>query len=38
MGLLSIIVFIMAFVGFLTFGFNQAVCGSPPQRLRVNSR
>jgi len=36
MGLISIILFIMAFVGFLTFGFNQAVCGSPSTRLRVN--
>ncbi|KAL1880189.1 hypothetical protein VTK73DRAFT_6220 [Phialemonium thermophilum] len=36
MGLISIILLIMAFVGFLTFGFNQAVCGSPPPRLRVN--
>lgn len=36
MGLISIILFIMGFVGFLTFGFNQAVCGSPPLRLRVN--
>ncbi|KAH8878851.1 glycosyltransferase family 2 protein [Thozetella sp. PMI_491] len=36
MGLLSIIILIMAIVGFLTFGFNQAVCGSPPPRLRVN--
>lgn len=36
MGLISIILFIMGVVGFLTFGFNQAVCGSPPPRLRVN--
>ncbi|KAK4242347.1 glycosyltransferase [Achaetomium macrosporum] len=36
MGLISIILFIMAFVGFLTFGFTQTVCGSPPLRLRVN--
>jgi chitin synthase len=36
MGLISIILLIMAFVGFLTFGFNQAVCGSPPPRLKVN--
>jgi chitin synthase len=36
MGLISIIVVIMAVVGFLTFGFNQAVCGTPPLRLRVN--
>ncbi len=36
MGLISIILLIMAFVGFLTFGFNQAVCGTPGIRLRVN--
>lgn len=36
MGLISIILLIMGFVGFLTFGFNQAVCGNPPVRLRVN--
>jgi chitin synthase len=36
MGLLSIILLIMAFVGFLTFGFNQAVCGQPGLRLQVN--
>ena len=36
MGLISIILLIMAFVGFLTFGFNQAVCGNPPLRLHVN--
>ncbi|KAL2146711.1 hypothetical protein VTI28DRAFT_2862 [Corynascus sepedonium] len=36
MGLISIILFIMAVVGFLTFGFTQVVCGSPPLRLRVN--
>lgn len=36
MGLISIILSIMAVVGFLTFGFTQAVCGSPPERLRVN--
>ncbi|TDZ23869.1 Chitin synthase 4 [Colletotrichum orbiculare MAFF 240422] len=35
-GLISIILLIMGFVGFLTFGFNQAVCGTPPPRLRVN--
>ncbi|KAF6836857.1 chitin synthase 4 [Colletotrichum plurivorum] len=35
-GLISIILFIMGVVGFLTFGFNQAVCGTPPPRLRVN--
>ncbi|KAK3906863.1 glycosyltransferase [Staphylotrichum tortipilum] len=36
MGLISIILFIMGFVGFLTFGFTQVVCGNPPLRLRVN--
>jgi chitin synthase len=36
MGLISIILVIMTFVGFLTFGFTQAVCGTPPIRLRVN--
>ncbi|KAJ3962294.1 Chitin synthase, class 3 [Colletotrichum tropicale] len=36
MGLISLILLIMGFVGFLTFGFNQAVCGTPPPRLRVN--
>jgi chitin synthase len=36
MGLISIILLIMGFVGFLTFGFTQAVCGTPPIRLRVN--
>lgn len=36
MGLISIILFIMGFVGFLTFGFNQAVCGSGEIRLHVN--
>lgn len=32
MGLMSIILTSMAGVGFLTFGFNQAVCGAPPNR------
>lgn len=36
MGLVSIILLIMGFVGFITFGFTQVVCGSPPPRLRVN--
>lgn len=36
MGLISLILFIMGVVGFLTFGFTQVVCGSPPLRLRVN--
>lgn len=37
MGLISIILIIMAFVGFLTFGFTAAVCGNPQLRLRVNN-
>ena len=36
MGLISLILLICAFVGFLTFGFTQAVCGTPKERLRVN--
>ncbi|KAH8657474.1 putative chitin synthase 4 [Tricladium varicosporioides] len=36
MGLISIILIIMACVGFLTFGFTATVCGSPGLRLRVN--
>ncbi|KAI6779069.1 Chitin synthase-like protein [Emericellopsis cladophorae] len=36
MGLISIILFIMAIVGFITFGFTAVVCGSPPERLRIN--
>lgn len=36
MGLLSIIVLVMAFVGFITFGFTETVCGVPPMRLRIN--
>lgn len=36
MGLCSIILMVMAFVGFLTFGFTATVCGTPPVRLRVN--
>ncbi|KAI1382107.1 glycosyltransferase family 2 protein [Hypoxylon crocopeplum] len=36
MGLISIILYIMAFVGFLTFGFQQTVCASPGVRLHVN--
>ncbi|KAI0814846.1 chitin synthase-domain-containing protein [Irpex lacteus] len=31
-GLLSIIATLMAGVGFLTFGFTEAVCGKPPNR------
>ncbi len=36
MGLISLILLICAFVGFLTFGFTEAVCGTPGLRLRVN--
>lgn len=36
MGLISIILFIMACVGFLTFGFTAVVCGTPGVRLRIN--
>ncbi|KKA27462.1 hypothetical protein TD95_005192 [Thielaviopsis punctulata] len=36
MGLITIILCIMTAVGFLTFGFNQVVCGTPPERLRIN--
>ncbi|KAI9866659.1 MAG: Chitin synthase, class 3 [Trichoglossum hirsutum] len=36
MGLLSIILLIGAFVGFLTFGFTASVCGQPGLRLKVN--
>ncbi|KAG7099987.1 hypothetical protein E1B28_001780 [Marasmius oreades] len=32
MGLVSIILVLMAGVGFLTFGFTEAVCGDPPKR------
>ncbi|GAA5906720.1 hypothetical protein JCM8208_006367 [Rhodotorula glutinis] len=34
-GLLSIIALAMAFVGFLTFGFTQTVCGTPALRYRA---
>jgi chitin synthase len=36
MGLIGIILLICTFVGFLTFGFTQVVCGAPPIRLQVN--
>jgi len=36
MGLLSIILVIMGFVGFLTFGFTATVCAAPGLRLQVN--
>lgn len=32
MGLVSIILFLMAGVGYLTFGFTESVCGTPPDR------
>ncbi|KAG6815827.1 hypothetical protein H0H87_010971 [Tephrocybe sp. NHM501043] len=32
MGLISLILVLMAGVGFLTFGFTEAVCGTPPNR------
>ncbi|KAJ6482828.1 glycosyltransferase family 2 protein [Mycena vitilis] len=32
MGLMSIVASLMAVVGFITFGFTQAVCGTPPNR------
>ena len=36
MGLISIILLVAAFVGFLTFGFTEAVCGSPLPNFEVN--
>ncbi|EEP77859.1 chitin synthase D [Uncinocarpus reesii 1704] len=36
MGLISLILLICGFVGFLTFGFTQVVCGNPATRLKVN--
>ncbi|KAF4171329.1 hypothetical protein CNMCM8694_002905 [Aspergillus lentulus] len=35
-GLISLILLIAAFVGFLTFGFTATVCSSPPVRLKIN--
>ncbi|KAI7862766.1 chitin synthase-domain-containing protein [Spinellus fusiger] len=37
MGLVSIIMCIMGFVGFLTFGFTQVVCPRPPISHRIDS-
>lgn len=37
MGLVVIIMLIMGFVGFLTFGFTQVVCPRPPLSFRLNS-
>ncbi|KAG8935722.1 Chitin synthase, class 3 [Tulasnella sp. 418] len=34
-GLVFIILILMTAVGFLTFGFQQTVCGKPPQRLQT---
>ncbi|KAI1433746.1 glycosyltransferase family 2 protein [Xylaria sp. CBS 124048] len=36
MGLISLILYLMAFVGFLTFGFTQVVCSTPGVRLHIN--
>jgi chitin synthase len=36
MGLISIIILICAFVGFLTFGFTEAVCKTTTERLKAN--
>ncbi len=36
MGLISIILLIMAFVGFITFGFTAAVCGTPGLQIQAN--
>ncbi|KAJ5290932.1 hypothetical protein N7478_000183 [Penicillium angulare] len=35
-GLISLILMVAAFVGFLTFGFTATVCGNPPTRLKIN--
>ncbi|KAH9050558.1 glycosyltransferase family 2 protein [Lactarius hengduanensis] len=35
MGLISLIVLLMAGVGFLTFGFTEVVCGTPPNRFHA---
>ncbi|KAI0200334.1 glycosyltransferase family 2 protein [Astrocystis sublimbata] len=36
MGLISIILYLMTFIGFLTFGFTQVVCSTPGVRLHIN--
>lgn len=36
-GLISLIFFLMAGVGFLTFGFTEVVCGTPPNRYHGGS-
>lgn len=37
MGLISIIAILMGFVGFVTFGFTQVVCGTPVNRFHAGS-
>lgn len=37
MGLISIIAVLMGFVGFITFGFTQVVCGTPANRYHAGS-
>ncbi|PWZ02348.1 putative Csh5-chitin synthase 5 [Testicularia cyperi] len=37
MGLIGIVTTCMAAVGFLTFGFTQAVCGTPPDRYTLGT-
>ncbi|OCB87088.1 glycosyltransferase family 2 protein [Sanghuangporus baumii] len=37
MGLLSIVMVLMTVVGFITFGFTQAVCGTPATRFRTGT-
>lgn len=37
MGLVSLILLIAAFVGYLTFGFTQTVCAAPGLRLAINN-
>ena len=37
MGLIGIIALIMTAVGFLTFGFTQTVCGTPPDRYTLGT-
>lgn len=37
MGLISLIFFLMAGVGFLTFGFTEVVCGAPPNRFHAGA-
>ncbi|CBQ72947.1 probable Csh5-chitin synthase 5 [Sporisorium reilianum SRZ2] len=37
MGLIGIVTLIMSAVGFLTFGFTQTVCGTPPDRYTLGT-